>query len=320
MTEAPATNPATRPSQQMDMALLARLTGGLGDRRTIEKICADFGQLYTDFLPDVFHSETHLNVLISYAGCETGLMTDLVADIGDDCVVADASLRNWCPGFVMTCGNSFPITLMENLLGATPDTIDEPVERPLSKIELDVAVMVFEKIANVLRSGVNAPGGFEALIERPQNAEDRTKSTDEVPEQFAAAIRMTIALGPVSTEFKLIVPQKALLKTTVVFPKAKGQPGKTQKEWADQIGEQVRRSQITLEARIRLQTLTLRTISKLAAGDVIPFFDMEDVHVDVSANGKEMYVCEFGKSGANYTVRVKDNISSDDEILRHLMG
>nr|WP_316652324.1 FliM/FliN family flagellar motor switch protein [uncultured Gellertiella sp.] len=316
MTEAQAMPPAAR----IDMAMLARLTGGLGDRKTIDKICADFGQLYQDFLPDVFHSETHLNVLVGYAGCETGLINDLVAEIGTDCVVADASLRNWSPGFVMTCGNSFVITMMENLLGATPETIDEPVERPLSKIELDLAVMVFEKIASVLRSGVNATGGFEALIERPLNAEDRPKPADDQPEQYGAAIRMTIALGPVSSQFTLIVPQKALLKTKVVFPKSKSQPGKTQKEWADQIGEQVRRSQVTLEARIKLQSLTLGTISRLAEGDVIPFFDSADVHVDVSANGKEMYLCEFGRSGANYTVRVKDNVSSDDEILRHLMG
>ena len=316
MTEAPATNPKGR----MDPALLARLTGGLGDRATIEKTCADFGQLYADFLPDVIHSETHLTVEVGYSGCETGLMSDLVADIGDDCALAEASLRNWCPGFVMTCGNGFVITLMETLLGATPDSIEPQVQRPLSRIELDMASMVFEKIASVLRSGVNAPGGFEAMIEKPENAEDRVKGADDFPSQYGATIRMTIALGPVISEFSLIVPQKALLKTQVVLPKSKGSASKTQKEWAEQIGEQVRRSQVTLEARIRLQTLTLRTISKLAAGDVIPFFDTEDVHVDLSANGKELYVCEFGKSGANYMVRVKDNVSSDDDILRHLMG
>ena len=317
MTEAPVT---TNPAARMDGALLARLTGGLGDRRTIEKICGDFGQLYSDFLPDVIHSETHLAVDVSYEGCETGLMRDLVAEISDEFVVANASLRNWSQGFVMSCGGGFVMTLMECLLGSDPASLDEPILRPLSKIELDVAVMVFEKIASVLRSGVNAPGGFDSIIERPLNAEDMPKSTDDTPDQFAAVMRFSIALGRVSTQFCLIVPQKALLKTTVVFPKSKNQQSRVQKEWADQIGEQVRRSQITLEARIRLQSLTLRTISKLMEGDVIPFLDEGDVHVDVSANGKDMYVCEFGKSGANYMVRVKDNVSSDDEILCHLMG
>lgn len=102
-------------------------------------------------------------------------------------------------------------------------------------------------------------------------------------------------------------------------PKAKGQSAKSS-EWSDQLSEQVRRSQVTLNAKIRLQDLTLRTISKLAAGDVIPFYDRGDVRVEVSANSKELYICEFGRSGENYTVRVKDTINSDDDLIRHLMN
>jgi flagellar motor switch protein FliM len=55
-------------------------------------------------------------------------------------------------------------------------------------------------------------------------------------------------------------------------------------------------------------------------GDVIPFRDHGDVRVEVSANSKELYVCEFGRSGENYMVRVKDTMNSDDELIRHLMN
>ncbi len=102
-------------------------------------------------------------------------------------------------------------------------------------------------------------------------------------------------------------------------PKSKGQAGKQKQEWAARIAEQVRRSQVTLEARIRLQSMTLNAVSRLMAGDVIAFEDKSDVRVQVSANGKDMYTCEFGRSGERYTVRVKDNVSSEDELLRHLM-
>ena len=40
----------------------------------------------------------------------------------------------------------------------------------------------------------------------------------------------------------------------------------------------------------------------------------------LDANGKDLYVGEFGKSGENYVVRVKDTINSDDELLRHLLN
>jgi flagellar motor switch protein FliM len=315
MTE---TIPETAPS--MDRALLAKLTGGLGDSKTLQRLCADFGQLYVEFLPDVFHSETGLTMQVHYNGHESGLMTDLIADLGDNVSLADGQLRNWSPNFVLACGNSFVITLMENLLGALPETIQEPIERPLSQIELDLAVMVFDKIANVLRSGVNAPGGFEPLLEKAQNAEDRQKPDEDHVDEYAVTVKLGITLGTVTSEFYLVIPQKALLKTVVTIPKSKSQAGKSKKEWQEQIAEQVRRSQVTLEARVRLDSLTLATVSRLVAGDVIPFHDKGDVMVDVSANGKNLYRCEFGRAGDRYTVRVKDNVSSEDEILKHLMS
>ncbi|MFN3635234.1 MAG: FliM/FliN family flagellar motor switch protein [Rhizobium rhizophilum] len=305
---------------RMDRALLAKLTGGLGDAHTLQKLCADFGQLYIEFLPDVFHSETGLTMQVHYNGHESGLMTDLVADLGDNVSLANGQLRNWSPNFVLACGNSFVITLMENLLGALPETIQEPIERPLSQIELDLAVMVYDKIANVLRSGVNAPGGFEPLLEKAQNAEDRLKPEEDHVDEYGVTVKLGITLGPVDSEFYLVIPQKALLKTVVTMPKSKSQTSKSKKEWQEQISEQVRRSQVTLEARIRLESLTLATVSRLIAGDVIPFREKGDVMVDVSANGKDLYRCEFGRAGDRYTVRVKDNVSTEDEILKHLMS
>ncbi len=304
----------------MDLALLAKLTGGLGDKRTVERISSEFAQLYMEFLPDVFHSETGIRIDCSFVSCTSGLMNDLVADLGDGFVLSDGALRNWCPNFVLACGNGFIIALMELMLGAAADTVIQPIERPLSDIELDLAVMVFERMANVLRSGVNAPGGFEASLERPHNAEDRPKPDDLARPEFGVAIRMTLGFGSITSEFALVIPQRAFLKTKVTAPKATSQASKVKQEWTDRMNDQVRRSHVTLEARIRLEKLTLGVISRLARGDVIAFQDKQDVHVQVSANGKDMYSCEFGRSGERYTVRVKDNISTDDEILRHLIG
>ena len=58
----------------------------------------------------------------------------------------------------------------------------------------------------------------------------------------------------------------------------------------------------------------------LQAGDIIPFNEAGDVRVEVAANGRNLYVCEFGRSGARYTVRVKDTYGSEDELLQHIIG
>lgn len=306
----------------IDTSLLAKLTGGLSDRKTIAKVGSDIGHLYSEFLPDIFHSETGIAIDVEYIGSESGLMTDLIANIGGNFSVADCSLRNWCPNFMMAVGNGFVIALMERMLGAAADTIGEPDERSLSHIELDLAAMVLGRIGGVLRSGVNAPGGFEATIDPPFTANGKSAFEEMIAVLYGVTVRMKIAIGKVSSEFALIVPQRPLLKTSIAAPKASAQALKKQAEWVDLISEQVKRSQVTLEARIKLETLTLRTISRLVVSDVIPFQDLkqDDIGVEVSANGSKLYNCEFGKSGDRYMVRVKNNVSTDDEILRHLMG
>lgn len=304
----------------LDHALLAKLTGGLGDRKTIEKISVEFGHLYTDVFPDVFQSETGVPIEVTFAGCASGLMPDLIDDLGDTFTLADGSLRNWCSNFVFACGNSFVIALMERMLGAELETVEQPFERPLSEIEIDLAYTVFDRMADVLQSGVNAPGGFEAVLDRPRNGDDRPDFDEINAMRFGVAIRFNVEIGKVASEFALVLPQQAFLKTKITMPASKGQISKSKEEWQERMAEQVRRSQVTLQARVRLQTLTLGTISRLMAGDVIAFQDKQDVSVQVSANGKDMYACEFGRSGERYMVRVKDNISTEDEILNHLMG
>jgi flagellar motor switch protein FliM len=304
----------------MDRTLFAKLTGNLGDEAMLAKIGTAFAQVYAEFLPDIIKSETGLDSGIIYAGCQSGLMKDLVAGLGGNHALVNGSLRNWSPKFILGCGAGFIMTLMEHMLGARAEDMEAAVARPLSVIELDLSVMVFDKIAHVLRSAVNASGGFEPYLDLPYNVEEiSTRITDD-SDDFAAAITMTISVGKSISQIVIIVPQRDLLRTVVSAPRAKN-PTASSQTWSDQLSEQVRRSQVTLEARIRLQSLTLETISKLAVGDTIPFIDNTgDVRVEVSANSKDLYICEFGRSGENYTVRVKDNVNSDDELLRHLMN
>ncbi|MDO9416072.1 FliM/FliN family flagellar motor switch protein [Pararhizobium sp.] len=308
------------PGSAIDPKLLARMTGALGDRETIGKLCAEIGQVMADFLPDIFRNETDLDIAIAYAGFDVGLKNDLIRDFGDGVVLSDASLRNWCPDFTLACDSPVIIAIMEALLGAVAKSIEEPEPRSLSAIELDVATMILDKIADVLRSAVSTSGGFELVMQRPYNAEDKAKPDPAIADVHAASVNMTIGFGPALSTFSIVIPQKALLKTIVKSPRSSGQSRKAGSEWSDHLREQIQRSHVSVEARIRLETMTLNTISRLQPGDVIAFQDATDVRVEVNGNGRELYVCEFGRSGTRYTVRVKETYGTDTDILDHLMG
>ena len=303
----------------LDPIVLARLTGKLGDTATISKLCANLGDVFSEFLPDMLESELGFEVAVSYAGFETGKYGPLVAGLGGAMAMCDASLRDWCDRFTLICDSPMIITLVENMLGAVSDSIEDPEARPLSKIELDLAAMMFDRISSVLKTAVSGANGFEPFLGHAHNAETRKAIEDGSENDHVAMVNMAVGIGPVLSTFHVVVPQAVLLKSTITAPKPANAP-KTRVEWSEQLGEQVRRSKVTLEARIRLEAQTLDTISRLQAGDVIPFNEAGDVRVEVNANGRNLYVCEFGRSGARYTVRVKDTYGSEEELLQHIIG
>ena len=307
------------PHPTMDPIVLARLTGRLGDQETISKLCASLGDVFAEFLPDMLESELGFEVAVSYAGFETGRYGTLVPGLGGAMACCDASLRDWCDRFTLICDSPMIITLVENMLGAVSDSVEDPEPRPLSKIELDVAAMMFDRISGVLKTAVNGANGFEPFLGPAHNAETRKPSEDASDDAFVAMVNMAVGIGPVLSTFHVVVPQAVLLKSTITAPKPANAP-KTRVEWSEQLGEQVRRSKVTLEARIRLERQTLDTISRLQAGDIIPFNEAGDVRVEVNANGRNLYVCEFGRAGARYTVRVKDTYGSEEDLLQHIIG
>ena len=314
MSEATVT---TAPS--LDPIVLARLTGKLGDQATISRLCASLGEVFGEFLPDMLESELGFEVAVSYSGFETGRYGTLVSGLGGAMACCDASLRDWCNRFTLICDSPMIITLVENMLGAVSDSVEDPEPRPLSKIELDVAAMMFDRISGVLKTAVNGANGFEPFLGSAHNAETRKPSEDASDDAFVAMVNMAVGIGPVLSTFHVVIPQAVMLKSTITAPKPANAP-RTRVEWSEQLGEQVRRSKVTLEARIRLERQTLDTISRLQAGDIIPFNEAGDVRVEVNANGRNLYVCEFGRSGARYTVRVKDTYGSEEDLLQHIIG
>ncbi len=317
MTEGKAMN---APVPAIDPQVLSLLTGELGTRHGISKVCSEFGHVLTEFLPDVVESETQLKLSFAYEGCVMGYKNDLIADLDEYMILVDGSLKNWCPDFTIACSTTVIMAIVECMMGGDPDSIIEPEARPASTIELEMAPLITDKIASVVKSAVNAPGNFEPMLTKPYNAAKRPKPADDYVDPFAALIRMKVEFGRVVSEFSVIIPQKTLLKTVVRAPVAVSTGNKTATDWTEIIQDQVRRSDVRVEARIHLTPLTLGAIAKLQPGDVIPFLEKGDVHVQVNANGRDLYSCEFGRAGDQYTVRVKETAGSEDDLLRDILG
>jgi flagellar motor switch protein FliM len=308
------------PVPTIDPKIFSLLTGELGTRESIGKICSEFGQVLGAFLPDLVESETQLEMGFFYEGFEVGYKTDLISDLDDFMILVDGSLKNWCPDFTIACSSTVIMSMVECLMGGDRASVVEPAARPASTIELQMTPMVTDKIASVIKSAVSAPGNFEPLLTKPYNADKRPKPNDDYVDMFAARIRMKVEFGPIVSEFSVIIPQQTLLKTIVKAPVAVSTGPKSGADWSEVLKDQVRRSEVRVEARIHLTPLKLGAIAKLQPGDVIPFLEKGDVRVQVSANGRDLYSCEFGRAGDQYTVRVKDTAGSEEDFMRDILG
>jgi flagellar motor switch protein FliM len=302
----------------IDPKLLAMMTGELGNNSRIGKTCSDLGAVYASFLPDLIETETNLKFAFGYEHCETGLKDDLIAELDDYVVLVDGSLKNWCTDFTLVIPSQVIVAMVECLLGGDPDSLREPVARPASSIELEMAPMITDKITSVLKSAVNAPGNYDPIMSKPYNVKDRPKHPDDYIDPFAAMVRIKVELGALTSYFCVIIPHKNLLKTSIQAPKASNAL-KASVEWTELLKEQVKRSDVRVEAKIHLTPLRLGAISRLQPGDFIPFLDKGDASVQVSANGRDLYECEFGRAGEHYTVRVKDTIGGETDLLNDLM-
>lgn len=62
---------------------------------------------------------------------------------------------------------------MEHLLGASPETVEQPADRQLSIIELELAVTVFEKIAN---ANIHVPPSTRRVVSSHARGASRSQT------------------------------------------------------------------------------------------------------------------------------------------------
>ncbi len=90
-------------------------------------------------------------------------------------------------------------------------------------------------------------------------------------------------------------------------------------EWRDRFSEEVMRSTVALEATMPLSRLTLGDLATFEEGQVIELDEAAQTQVRLSARGQTLFVCEFGKLGQNYTVRVRHPFDAGQDFIDGLL-
>jgi flagellar motor switch protein FliM len=200
--------------------------------------------------------------------------------------------------------------LVSALFGADPDMPAAPIERDLSPTELAVVNMVFHQVA----MAVNGTGARSLDIRFPIPP---AITGDELQKQLlrdgpAARLVFEISTPTGSGTIELFMPHRVLLSHRA---DGNGADRATAAKWGAHFGEEIMRSVVRLDAAIPMASMTLGELASLQPGQVLEMPQAAQAETRLSAKDKTLFVCEFGKLGANYTVRVRHPYDAGQQFI-----
>lgn len=206
--------------------------------------------------------------------------------------------------------------LIHALFGGEVDKPIQPLDRELSPIEAEMAAMVFEEIAKAMNG--TGPRAFEFRLPLPAAITGAELKRHILRDGPAVRVVFSVSGGTNAGTIVLTMPQRVLLKH-------RGEGGATpagsepEADWQERFGEEVKRSSVSLEATVPLARMTLGEIALLQEGQIIELDETAQTEARLSARNMTLFVCEFGKLGQNYTVRIRHPFDAGQDLMDTLL-
>jgi flagellar motor switch protein FliM len=199
------------------------------------------------------------------------------------------------------------------LFGGDLDQPVAPIERDLSEIETDVATIVFEQLAQILNGSGRRSLDLKLPVQRATTGVEAKRRTL----RDGASVRITFGLSipSASGTITVMIPQRVLL----VQRGASAVDQAEMADWKARFSDEVMRSAVRLEATMPVGKMTLGQLAALEKGQILEMEETAQTDARLSARNKTLFVCEFGKLGQNYTVRIRHHFDAGQDLIDGLM-
>ena len=208
--------------------------------------------------------------------------------------------------------------LVNACFGGDPDLPPVPIERPLSGIERETAAMVFEAFAKA----INGKGerGFDIRFPLPQPLSGSELNRFVPRDGPGVRVTLPVRTPAAEGEFRVLMPQRFLLENRSEIPSDHATAAVQRAAWRSRLGGEVMRAAVPLEATVPMERMTLGQLCDLRVGQVIELPETAQAQTHLLARGQTIFVCEFGKLGQNYTVRVRQPYDAGREFIEGLIS
>lgn len=305
---------ASDPLGPMQKRILEQLVGETGEPDRILDAARSLAERSLDALRDSLNAELATSLDIELDGVAITRFAEAKPASASCAAMAVAASQTSPDALVLVADASAASLLLAALFGADAHQPVQAITREPTGTELDIVAMAFERFAEV----VNGTGERSMTLSLPLPQPLAGKELDKrvLRDGPAATIRFRLTLPGGTGLISLTMPQRVLLKHRGGTEPAEesGTP-----VWRTRFGEEIMRSSVDLVATVELERMTLGAIAGLQVGQIIALPEGAQAATRLSARGRPLYVCEFGKLGQNYTVRVSGDYDAGKDFLDGLL-
>ncbi len=300
---------------QMRNLIVERLTGETGNPDHVldtAHACA------SRCLPEIisyFEEELNVPIEVEQGSIEICRMADVRLAEGSFGAMSVASAETSPDALFQTLDPEAMAIIVSALFGADPEQAPAPITRALSEIEIEIAEKVFEAIAQIFNGtgersfGIRFPLG-EAIV----GDEIGTHVLRDGP---AARIVLDLIFGESRGKLTVALPQRVLLQLRGDATAKSSAPAGV---WRARFNDEVMRSKLSLTAAIPLGEITLGQIAGFHEGQIIEFPEQAQSQARLTARDQVLFVCELGKLGQNYTVRILQPFDAHEDFVEGLIS
>ncbi|MDQ6433747.1 FliM/FliN family flagellar motor switch protein [Mesorhizobium sp. LHD-90] len=305
------------PGSPSDMRayIVERLVGDTGEPDHIGATARSVAERALPAIRKGFAASLATPVGVDIASVELTRFATAKPDPRENGAMAIASSPASPDAMVLTLDSRCAAVLVSALFGGDADMPVAAIGRPLSPTEIDVATMAFEEIARAVNG--SGPRAFAFNLPLPHAISGAALAERVIRDGPAARVDFSVTCGSTSGRLSMFMPQRVLLKHRGDKHGAADQAAGD--DWGDRFGEEVMRSAVRLEATMPLARMTLADLACLQPGQVIELGENAQGEAKLSARHKTLFVCEFGKLGLHYTVRIKQPFDERQELIAGLV-
>ncbi|MBZ9809881.1 MULTISPECIES: FliM/FliN family flagellar motor switch protein [unclassified Mesorhizobium] len=295
--------------------IIERLVGDSGEAAQVIGTGRAMAERAAPLLQKSLTSELGVPVTVDLRGVEVSRVAEARSRAGDTFAMTIVASATSSDAMTLVIDAPAIAVTLCTLFGGDPEMPASPIERDLSQIEIDVSTMVFQQVAQALNGSGRRSLDLRLPVPRAISGSEAKRHVL----RDGAAIRIVFGISTPADSGTVTVtmPQRVVLASR--DSAAAGGENDQGANWRARFSEEVMRSTVALEATMPLARLTLGDLADFEIGQIIEFEETAQSQARLGARGKTLFVCEFGKLGQNYTVRIKHPYDAGQDFIDGLM-